>query len=111
MGVGKIIMIDSEFKNYLVFGNYVYVDIDEIMGMLKGFELNKVEDYYLIVRNIFIIFIDWILEQKISFVVEGICVKYMEFRDYMYCLKIVGYYVCVKCLFLVLFGIVIERLK
>lgn len=62
MGVGKIIVINYEFKIYLVFGNYVYVDIDEIMGMLKGFELNKVEVYYFFVCNIVIYFIDWILE-------------------------------------------------
>lgn len=62
MGVGKIIVINNEFKIYLGYRNYVYVDIDEIMGMLKGFELNKVEEYYLVVCKIVIYFIDWILE-------------------------------------------------
>lgn len=35
----------------------------------------------------------------------------MEFIDYMNCLKLVGYYVCVKCLFWVLLDIIFERVK
>ncbi|XP_068678358.1 uncharacterized protein [Montipora capricornis] len=111
MGAGKTTTIDSEFKNHPVFGNYAYVDTDEIMGMLKGFESNKVEDYYPIARNISITLTDWILEQKISFVAEGTCVKYMELRDYMHRLKTVGYHVRVKRLPPVSLGTVIERSK
>ena len=111
MGAGKTTVINNEFKTHPVFGNYAYVDTDEIMGMLKGFESNKVEEYYPIARNIAIHLTDWILEQKISFVAEGTCVKYMELIDYMHRLKSVGYHVRVKRLPRVPLGTVLERSK
>ena len=111
MGAGKTTVINNEFKTHPVFGNYAYVDTDEIMGMLKGFESNKVEEYYPIARNIAIHLTDWILEQKISFVAEGTCVKYMELIDYMHRLKSVGYHVRVKRLPRVPFETVLERSK
>ena len=111
MGAGKTTVINNEFKTHPVFGNYAYVDTDEIMGMLKGFESNKVEEYYPIARNIAIHLTDWILEQKISFVAEGTCVKYMELIDYMHRLKSVGYHVRVKRLRRVPLETVLERSK
>lgn len=111
MGAGKTTVINNEFKTHPVFGNYAYVDTDEIMGMLKGFESNKVEEYYPIARNIAIHLTDWILEQKISFVAEGTCVKYMELIDYMHRLKSVGYHVRVKRLPRVPLETVLERSK
>lgn len=111
MGAGKTTVINNEFKTHPVFGNYAYVDTDEIMGMLKGFESNKVEEYYPIARNIAIHLTDWILGQKISFVAEGTCVKYMELIDYMHRLKSVGYHVRVKRLPRVPLETVLERSK
>lgn len=111
MGAGKTTVINNEFKTHPVFGNYAYVDTDEIMGMLKGFESNKVEEYYPVARNIAIHLTDWILEQKISFVAEGTCVKYMELIDYMHRLKSVGYHVRVKRLPRVPLETVLERSK
>lgn len=111
MGAGKTTVINNEFKTHPVFGNYAYVDTDEIMGMLKGFESNKVEEYYPLARTIAINLTDWILEQKISFVAEGTCVKYLELIDYMHRLKSVGYHVRVKRLLGVPLETVIERAK
>ena len=111
MGAGKTTVINHEFKTHPVFGNYAYVDTDEIMGMLKGFESNKVEEYYPLARNIAIDLTDWILEQKISFVAEGTCVKYLELIDYMHRLKSVGYHVRVKRLPRVPLDTVLERAK
>ena len=111
MGAGKTTTINNEFKTHPVFGNYAYVDTDEIMGMLKGFESNKVEEYYPIARKIAIDLTDWILEQKISFIAEGTCVKYLELIDYMHRLKSVGYHVRVKRLPRVAVVTVIERAK
>lgn len=111
MGAGKTTAINNEFKTHPVFGNYAYVDTDEIMGMLKGFESNKVESYYPLARNIAINLTDWILEQKISFIAEGTCVKYLELIDYMHRLKTVGYHVRVKRLPRVTLDIVLERAK
>ncbi|XP_078362734.1 uncharacterized protein LOC144646901 [Oculina patagonica] len=111
MGAGKTTVINNEFKTHPVFGNYAYVDTDEIMGMLKGFESNKVEEYYPIARNIAINLTDWILEQKISFVAEGTCVKFLELIDYMHRLKSVGYHVRVKRLPRVPLETVLERAK
>ena len=111
MGAGKTTVINNEFKTHPVFGNYAYVDTDEIMGMLKGFESNKVEEYYPMARYISIHLTDWILEQKISFVAEGTCVKYLELIDYMHRLKSVGYHVRVKRLPRVAVDTVLERAK
>lgn len=111
MGAGKTTVINHEFKTHPVFGNYAYVDTDEIMGMLKGFESNKVEEYYPLARNIAIDLTDWILEQKISFVAEGTCVKFPELIDYMHRLKSVGYHVRVKRLPRVPLDTVLERAK
>ncbi|XP_022790657.1 uncharacterized protein LOC111330122 [Stylophora pistillata] len=111
MGAGKTTVINDEFKTHSVFRNYAYVDTDEIMGMLKGFESNKVEEYYPVARNIAIHLTDWILEQKISFVAEGTCVKYLELIDYMNRLKSVGYHVRVKRLPRVPLDTVLERAK
>ena len=111
MGTGKTTVINNEFKNHPIFGNYAYVDTDEIMGMLQGFASNKVVEYYPIARNIAIRLTDWILEQKISFVAEGTCVKYMELIDYMHRLKSVGYQVRVKRLPRVPLETVVERAK
>lgn len=111
MGAGKTTVINNEFKTHPVFGNYAYVDTDEIMGMLKGFESNKVEEYYPLARNIAINLTDWILEQKISFVAEGTCVKYLELIDYMHRLKSVGYHVRVKRLPRIPLDTVLERAK
>lgn len=96
MGAGKTTIINSEFKSHPVYGNYAYVDTDEIMGMLRGFEPNKVESYYLVARNIAIRLTDWILDEKISFVAEGTCVKYLELIDYMARLKVNGYTIRVR---------------
>lgn len=111
MGAGKTTAINNEFKTHPVFRNYAYVDTDEIMGMLKGFESNKVEEYYPLARNIAIHLTDWILEQKISFVAEGTCVKYLELIDYMNRLKSVGYHVRVKYSPRVPLDTVLERAK
>lgn len=111
MGAGKTTVTNNEFKTHPGYRNYAYVDTDEIMGMLKGFESNKVEEYYPVARKIAIHLTDWILEQKISFVAEGTCVKYLELIDYMNRLKSVGYHVRVKRLPRVPLDIILERAK
>lgn len=111
MGAGKTTIINSEFKSHPVYSNYAYVDTDEIMGMLDGFEPDKVEEYYPLARHIAIRLTDWILEEKISFVAEGTCVKYLELIDYMTRLKIRGYTIRVRRLPYIPLGRVLEQAK
>ena len=111
MGAGKTTVINSEFKSHPVYGNYAYVDTDEIMGMLEGFEPDKVEEYYPLARHIAIRLTDWILEEKISFVAEGTCVKYLELIDYMTRLKVRGYTIRVRRLPYIPLERVLEQAK
>ena len=111
MGAGKTTVINSEFKSHPVYTNYAYVDTDEIMGMLRGFEPNKVEEYYPVARNIAIRLTDWILDEKISFVAEGTCVKYIELIDYMARLKVSGYTIRVRRLPYIPLDRVLEQAK
>lgn len=109
MGAGKTTVIENEFHSHPVYSNYAYVDTDEIMGMIPHFTSDKVEQYYPIARGIAIRLTDWILEQRISFIAEGTCVKYMELIDYMQRLKTGGYLIRVKRLPKVPLDVVLKR--
>ncbi|KAK3703576.1 hypothetical protein QZH41_006901 [Actinostola sp. cb2023] len=111
MGAGKTTVIENEFRSHPIFANYAFVDTDEIMGMLPHFAYDKVEEYYPIAREISIRLTDWILEQRISFIAEGTCVKYLELIDYMQRLKTGGYVIRVKRLPRTPLGIVLQRAK
>lgn len=111
MGVGKTTVIENEFRCHPVYSKYAYVDTDEIMGMLQGFAYDKVEEFYPIAREIAIRLTDWILDQKISFIAEGTCVKYLELIDYLQRLKTGGYVIRIKRLTHVPLDIVLERAK
>lgn len=111
MGAGKTTVINSDFKCHPLFRNYAFVDTDEIMGMLNGFASDKVEEFYPVARHIAIRLTDWILDQKISFVAEGTCVKYLELIDYMHRLKSTGYNIRVKWLPLVSLETVLARAR
>lgn len=111
MGVGKTTVINRDFKRHPVFRHYAFVDTDEIMGMLNGFASDKVEEFYPVARHLAIRLTDWILEQKISFVAEGTCVKYLELIDYIHRLKSTGYKVRVKWLPFLSLETVLERAR
>lgn len=111
MGVGKTTIIENEFRSHPVYSNYAYVDTDEIMGMIAYFTSDKVEQYYPIARGIAIRLTDWILEQRISFIAEGTCVKYLELIDYMQRLKTGGYVIRVKRLPKVSLDLILKRSK
>lgn len=112
MGAGKTTVIENEFRSHPIYSNYAYVDTDEIMGMIPHFSSDKVEEYYPIARGIAIRLTDWILEQRISFIAEGTCVKYLELIDYLQRLKANGGYVIrVKRLPQIPLDIVLKRSK
>lgn len=111
MGAGKTTIIESEFHSHPVYSNYAYVDTDEIMGRIPCFTSDKVEQYYPIARGIAIRLTDWILEQRISFIAEGTCVKYLELIDYMQRLKNGGYVIRVKRLPKVPLDLILKRSK
>lgn len=111
MGVGKTTVIENEFRCHSVYSKYAYVDTDEIMGMLQGFAYDKVEEFYPIAREIAIRLTDWILDQKISFIAEGTCVKYLELVDYLQRLKTGGYVIRIKRLPHIPLDVVLERAK
>lgn len=91
MGAGKTTTIESCFKTHGYFRHYAYVDTDAIMGSIDAFSADKVDQYYPLARKIAIRLTDWILEEKISFVAEGTCVKVRELIEYMERLKESGY--------------------
>ena len=96
MGAGKTTVLLEEFKRHSVYRNYAYVDTDELMEKLDGFDSDRVDEFYPIARSIAIKLTDWLLNEKISFVAEGTCVKYLELEDYMQRLKKKGYVIRVK---------------
>lgn len=112
MGAGKTTVIENEFRSHPKYSNYAYVDTDEIMGKIPYFSSDKVEQYYPIARGIAIRLTDWILDQRISFIAEGTCVKYLELIDYMQRLKSYGgYTIRVKRLPKVPLDVVLQRAK
>lgn len=111
MGAGKTTVIENEFRSHPAYANFAFVDTDEIMGMIPHFTSDKVEEYYPIARGIAIQLTDWILEQRISFIAEGTCVKYIELIDYLKRLKTGGYIIRVKRLPQVPLDIVVKRSK
>ena len=96
MGAGKTTVLLDEFKKHNVYKDYAYVDTDELMEQLDGFDSDKVEEFYPTARSIAIRLTDWLLNEKISFVAEGTCVKYLELADYMQRLKKNGYVIRVR---------------
>ena len=71
--------------------HFAYVDTDEIMTRLDGYTDADIDVYYPSARNVSIHLTDWLLEERMSFIAEGTCVKYLELRDYMIRLKERGY--------------------
>ncbi len=96
MGAGKSTVVEEHFKKHDVYKNYAYVDTDEVMEKLDGFDSERVEDFYPLARSIAIRLTDWLLDENISFIAEGTCVKYLELEDYMYRLKNKGYVIKMK---------------
>lgn len=96
MGAGKSTVVTEEFKKDMLYNGYAYVDTDEVMEQLEGFDSTRVEEFYPIARSAAIRLTDWLLDEKISFIAEGTCVKYEELVDYMYRLKHNGYVIKVK---------------
>jgi len=109
MGSGKTKVINDEFRENKVFGQYAYVDTDEIMEQLQGFNENAVDKYYPVARKIAIYLTDWLLEQRLSFVAEGTCVKYLELEDYMIRLQDKGYSIKVYKVPIVPLEIILRR--
>lgn len=91
MGSGKTTVIKSLIMTHEKYGKYAYVDTDELMAHLPGFDENKIDLFYPIARRMAIELTDWLLAEKLSFVAEGTCVKYQELIDYMIRLKEEGY--------------------
>lgn len=96
MGAGKTTVLLEEFKKHSVYKDYAYVDTDELMEKLDGFDSDRVEEFYPTARSIAIKLTDWLLNEQISFVAEGTCVKYLELEDYMLRLKNKGYVIRVR---------------
>ncbi|XP_057295457.1 uncharacterized protein LOC130623927 [Hydractinia symbiolongicarpus] len=96
MGSGKTSTINNELKSHKLYSKYAYVDTDEIMELLHGFKENSVDIFYPIARRIAIKLTDWLLEERISFVAEGTCVKHLELEEYMSRLKEKHYKIRVK---------------
>ena len=96
MGAGKTTVLQEEFKKHPVYSNYAYVDTDELMEKLNGFDSKRVDEFYPKARSIAIKLTDWLLNENISFVAEGTCVKHSELEDYMQRLKMKGYVIRVR---------------
>eukprot|EP00794_Sanderia_malayensis_P014189 gene14189-15668_t len=96
MGAGKSTVVEQEFKKHHIYKNYAYVDTDELMEKLDGFDSKRTGEFYPIARSIAIRLTDWLLDENISFIAEGTCVKYLELEDYMYRLKRKGYVIKVR---------------
>jgi len=91
MGAGKTTVLQEVIKKKSVYKTYAFVDTDELMEKLDGFDSERVDDFYPKARSIAIKLTDWLLNENISFVAEGTCVKYLELKDYMQRLKSKGY--------------------
>ena len=96
MGAGKTTVLMEGFMKHSIYKDYAYVDTDELMEKLDGFDSDRVEEFYPVARSIAIKLTDWLLNEKISFIAEGTCVKYLELEDYMGRLKNKGYVIRVK---------------
>ena len=96
MGAGKTTVLMEEFRKHPVYKDYAYVDTDDLMEKLNGFDSERVEEFYPSARAMAIRLTDWLLNERISFVAEGTCVKYLELEDYMQRLKEKGYVIKVK---------------
>ena len=91
MGAGKTTFIRERLLIHKKYSQYSYVDTDEIMEFFDGYSGANVEQFYPIARQVAIYLTDWLLEEKISFIAEGTCVKYFELQDYILRLKSKGY--------------------
>lgn len=91
MGSGKSTFIANLMRNHSEYASYAYVDTDEIMQFLDGYNYQTLEQYYPIARKIAILLTDWLLEQRISFIAEGTCVKFEELQAYIIRLRESGY--------------------
>lgn len=109
MGSGKTTFINNKILTHKVYKNYAYVDTDEIMEKLPGFNNMEVNRFYPLARQIAIKLTDWLLENQLSFVAEGTCVQYQELIDYMIRLKRHGYTIKVCKLAAVDLDLVLER--
>ena len=109
MGAGKTTVLQEEFKNHPVYKNYAYVDTDELMEKLDGFDSERVDEFYPKARSVAITLTDWLLNKNISFVAEGTCVKYLELEDYMQRLKSKGYVIRVKHVNTIPLGEILKR--
>ena len=111
MGSGKTTIINRDFRQYELYQHYSFVDTDEIMELIDGFHPDKVDIFYPIARMISIKLTDWLLDENISFVAEGTCVKYKELEEYILRLKEKGYKIKVQRVASVPLSLVLERAK
>jgi Uncharacterized protein conserved in bacteria len=109
MGSGKTTIIKNKIQTHKIYGKYAYVDTDEIMEQLPGFNKLQVNNFYPIARQIAIKLTDWLLDSHLSFVAEGTCVQYEELIDYMIRLKRKGYTIKVCKLNAVDLDLVLKR--
>ncbi|XP_065672962.1 uncharacterized protein LOC124809034 isoform X1 [Hydra vulgaris] len=111
MGSGKTTIIKRDFKKYEQYQHFSYVDTDEIMELIDGFQPDKVDTFYPTARIISIKLTDWLLDENISFVTEGTCVKHKELEEYMIRLKEKGYKIKVRRVPSVPLDLVLQRVK
>ena len=109
MGSGKTTFINNKILTHKLYGNYAYVDTDEIMEKLPGFSKIEVNKFYPLARQIAIKLTDWLLDNQLSFVAEGTCVQYQELIDYMIRLKRQGYSIKVCKLTKIELDLVLQR--
>jgi len=108
MCAGKTSTIHS-FGCLKQYKHFAYVDTDEIMTHLDGYCDTDIDKFYPSARNVSIHLTDWLLEERMSFIAEGTCVKFLELRDYMIRLKDHGYSIKVVKLDTAPLDVLLER--
>lgn len=88
---------------------FAYVDTDEIMKGLEGYSDTLIDVFYLSARKVSIHLTDWLLDERMSFIAEGTCVKHDELKDYIVRLKEKGYKIKVKKIDGVPLDVVLDR--
>jgi len=89
--------------------HFAYIDTDEIMKELDDYDDACIDVFYPSARKVSIHLTDWLLEERMSFIAEGTCVKYLELWDYMMRLKERGYSIKVRKIDSVPLDVVLER--
>lgn len=98
-----------EFKCSNEYKKFAYIDTDEIMEGLNGYDHKKVDIFYPSARKVSIHLTDWLLDERMSFIAEGTCVLYDELEDYIVRLKEKGYDIKVMKIDDVALDVVVDR--